>query len=211
MRQLLLFLYSTRNLLGAALAFIGILLYFAGLGAALGPAWILVVLGLYIAGYLAAPFVFRRNADEENELENEANLEEMQAELEKVLVQAKRKLPPELSEKVESITDSIRTILPTLAGYNEGDYNLFTIRQTALEYLPEAIKNYLALPPGYATSTPVQNGKTARQLLGEQLDLLDEEMKEVVKDIANDDTQKLLIHGRFLADKFQKDGVLIKR
>jgi hypothetical protein len=45
-----------------------------------------------------------------------------------------------------------------------------------------------------------------RQLLGEQLDLLDTSMKQ--EDIHRNDTQKLVVHGRFLEDKFRKDDLL---
>ena len=67
------------------------------------------------------------------------------------------------------------------------------------EYLPTALQNYLSLPPAFANLHPVRDGKTARQLLNEQLDILDPEMKEIVVDISANDTQKLLAHGRFLS------------
>jgi hypothetical protein len=41
----------------------------------------------------------------------------------------------------------------------------------------------------------------------EQLDLLDKEMQELVAAAAANDTQKLLAHGRFLEQKFQKDDI----
>ena len=82
------------------------------------------------------------------------------------------------------------------------------IRQTVLDYLPETLQNYTNLPPAFANLHPVRNGKTARQLLSEQLDLLDKQMVEVAVDLAKNDTQKLLAHGRFLEAKFSQSDLL---
>lgn len=106
------------------------------------------------------------------------------------------------------IQESILSILPEIADINSADHNIHVIRQTVLDYLSEALQNYLNLPPAFANLHPVKNGKTARQLLGEQLDLLDKEMQEIVEDIHRDDAQKLIIHGRFLEDKFNDADLL---
>jgi hypothetical protein len=84
------------------------------------------------------------------------------------------------------------------------DPNLYTIRQTALDYLPVALQDYLALPTAYATLQPVRDGKTARQLLLEQLDLMDTGMRQIADDAHRNDAEKLLAHGRFLEEKFAK-------
>lgn len=208
-RKLLLYLYSTPNITGSTLALVGILLYFAGLIG--GVLWIPIIIGLYLIGWLVGSQIFGGAEAGVRKLEDELSLEEMKAQLERLAWQSKRKLPKEIADKVESIKDSIISVLPTLASYERGDYNLFNIRQTALEYLPEAIENYLKLPPAYANYHPVQNGKTARQLLLEQLTLLDEEMQDIVENISSNDTQKLIVHGRFLADKFKKEELLVRR
>jgi hypothetical protein len=208
-RQFLLYLYSRANIVGSIFALIGILL--ASSGIAGGLLAIPLVIGLYLLGAFIGGQLFREGSKILEKPDEEKTLEEMKAELERLVVRSKRNLPVELSEKVESIYDSIVGILPTLAKYEPGDYNLYNIRQTALDYLPEAIENYLSLPPAYANSQPVQNGKTPRKLLLEQLTLLDEEMKEIVEDISHNDTQKLIVHGRFLADKFKKEELLVRR
>jgi len=50
--QLLLFLYSNKNLAGSILALAGLGAYFIGL---IGPLWLPIVAGLYGIGYLATP------------------------------------------------------------------------------------------------------------------------------------------------------------
>ena len=106
--------------------------------------------------------------------------------------------------KVESIKSSILDILPHIANINSSNYNIYTIRQVALDYLPETLENYLKLSTDLATKKPIKDGKTAHDLLLEQLSLLDGELKEILEDIHHDDTQSLLAHGRFLKDKFGK-------
>ena len=76
------------------------------------------------------------------------------------------------------------------------------------EYLPQTIDNYLTLPRAYANSHVVSNGKTAGQLLGDQLDLIDEKMKEIADAIARDDVGKLLAQGRFLEERFGRNTEL---
>jgi hypothetical protein len=201
-QQRLLFLYSTPNIVGSALGILGLLLFFVGL---IHNYWFFIVVGLYAIGILATP----RNPTYDLHLRNQLSAEEVQAELENLLRSIQNKVPKDILDKVSSIKTSIVSILPTIIDVNSGDYNIYVIRQTALEYLPEALQNYLNLPPAYANLHPVKNGKTARQLLADQLDLLDQKMKEVVDDLHRNDTQQLLIHGRFLEEKFRKDDLLL--
>jgi hypothetical protein len=200
-QRLWLFLYGTPNIVGSALGLVGLLLYFAGI---INAFWFLIVVGLYAIGVVATP----RNPTVDLQLRNQVTVEAVRAELEELVRAVRRKLPKELLAKVESIKESILSILPKIVDVNSGDYNTYVIRQTALEYLPDALENFLNLPPAYANLHPVKNGKTARQLLGDQLDLLDTSMKQIVEDFHRNDTQKILIHGRFLAEKFHKGDVL---
>jgi hypothetical protein len=55
------------------------------------------------------------------------------------------------------------------------------VRQTALEFLPEALQHFLKLPPAFANVHPLKDGKTAKTLLLEQLDLLATTMEQWLK------------------------------
>ncbi|CAN5442630.1 hypothetical protein BH10CHL1_BH10CHL1_10660 [soil metagenome] len=200
-QQILLYLYSTPNIVGSALGLLGLLLYFTGI---INAYWFLIVLGLYLVGVVVTP----RNPVYDLHLRNQLSVEAVQTELENLVRSIQNKVPKDILDKVISIKASIVSILPTIVDVNSGDYNIYVIRQTALEYLPGALQNYLNLPPAYATLHPIRNGKTAQQLLSDQLDLLDQKMKEVVDDLHRNDTQKLLVHGRFLEEKFRKDDLL---
>lgn len=200
-KQFWLFLYSTPNIVGSALGIVGLLLFFTGLIQAF---WFLIVIGLYGVGLLITP----RDPHYEFALRHQLSIDELRRDLETLVGTVRKRVPDDLYAKVLSIKESILSILPQIADINSADHNIHVIRQTVLDYLPEALQNYLNLPPAYANLHPVKNGKTARQLLGEQLDLLDKQMKEIVEDIHRDDAQKLVIHGRFLEDKFRDADLL---
>jgi hypothetical protein len=195
-RRALLFLYSTPNIVGSLLGILGLLLFFTGL---IGQFWFFIVVGLYAIGVLATP----QNPTHELRLQSQLTAEEIREELENLVKSIRKKVSADVLEKVESIKDSILEILPSIVDLSSSDYDIYTIRQTALDYLPETLENYLNLPPAFRRLHPVKAGKTPKQLLLEQLDLLDQEMEEIVQDFYRNDTQRLMAHGRFLEQKFQ--------
>ncbi len=86
----------------------------------------------------------------------------------------------------------------------------FMLRQIAEDYAPEAVRAYLKLPPSLANVTALQDGKTGRDLLGEQLDLLLGAVQDIMRDAAQAGSQHLLAHQRFLKDRFAKPGDELK-
>lgn len=122
--------------------------------------------------------------------------------LESLQARAKGRLDPQAQEKIESIKTSLLAALKRLMETaDETDQNLYNVRQIALEYLPDTVDKYLALPQGLANAELTQ-GKTAKAVLHEQLDLLDTTLNRMVTSLYQQDTQGLLVHGHFLRDKF---------
>lgn len=193
----LLFLYSTPNIVGSVLGLVGLGSYFLGI---VNQFWLLIVVGLYLIGVFVTP----KNPTYDLQLRNQLTVEDIRAELEELIRKVRGKLPKDVLERVNSIKNSIVEVLPQIVDLGSSDYNIYLIQQTALDYLPSALQSYLNLPKAYANLQPVKDGKTAKQLLVEQLDLLDGEMKQVVQEVYANDTQQLIVHGRFLQDKFQK-------
>jgi hypothetical protein len=201
-QRLMLFLYSTPNIVGSLLGILGLVLFFLGI---IGPFWFLIVVGLYVIGVLATP----HSPTYELSLKNQLTVDDIRAELEGLVRKIQGKVPKEVMDLVQSIKTSIVEVLPQIVDLSGSDYNIFLIKQTALDYLPESLQNYLNLPPAYANLRPVKDGKTSKQLLIEQLSLLDSEMKEVVQAIYSNDTQKLMAQGQFLKEKFQKSALAL--
>ena len=196
-QRFLLYLYSTPNIVGSLLGILGLALFFLGI---INQFWFLIVIGLYGIGVLATP----RSPTYELGLKNQLTADDIRAELDDLTAKIKGKVPKEVFDLVQSIKASIIEVLPQFVDLSGGDYNIFTIKQTALDYLPASLQNYLNLPPAYANLHPVKDGKTSKQLLLEQLNLLDQEMKEIVQAVYTNDTQKLMVQGQFLKEKFQK-------
>ena len=197
----MLFLYGNKNIAGSAAALGALGLFFAGV---IHVLWLPIVLGAYGIGYLAMP----SNQTFETNLSAQMSSAEIQASLDQLARDIKGRVPPQVSALVASISQSIVAILPTLSKDNVSDQNTYTIRQTALEYLPETLQNYLKLPAAFRSLYPVQDGKTATALLVEQLTLLDGKMKEIVSNYLANDTQALIANGRFLQDKFKSEDFL---
>ena len=204
--RLLLFLYGNANIAGCALALAGPALLFAGL---IGPGWLYITAGLYGAGYLlgrsagSAPAFERR-------IEDSLTLEQTLAQLDTLVAKVQVHLTPEMRRHLDSVKTSVAEVLPRLLGVRQFDSDLYTVRETVLRYLPETLANYVALPPVFRTTHALKDGKTARQLLSEQLALLDTQMREIVANVASADAQALLVNGRFLEAKFSQPDFLAR-
>lgn len=115
------------------------------------------------------------------------------------------KVDDEVERKISSIIDALLTLLSRLPQNADAtDPNHYNVQQIAHDYLPGAIERYLALPPTLARTEPVTQGKTAHALLSEQLDVLDQSLGKMLTSLYRNDAQGLLIHGRFLRDKFME-------
>lgn len=197
-RRLLLFLYSTGNIVGAALGLLGLAAFFLGV---IDRFWLFIVVGLYLAGVLLTP----GRAGLAVEINRQLTAEQLRAALDELSRNLRRRrVAKEIQERVESIKQSVLSLLPRLAEQEAAVYQLHVIQETVLDYLPQALEHYLKLPPAYATLHPVKDGKTPKQLLLEQLAVLDAEMSATVEDLHRNDTQRLLAHGRFLKEKFRR-------
>ena len=86
----------------------------------------------------------------------------------------------------------------------------FLLRQIETDYAPEAVRAYLKLPPSLANVTPLQDGKTGRDLLNEQLDLLLTAVQDIMQAAAQVGSQHLLAHQRFLRDRFARPSDELK-
>jgi len=82
------------------------------------------------------------------------------------------------------------------------DLKPFEVQKIAFEYVPDAIQEYLRLPPTMANTKLLNNGKTAEQSLHDQLLLLDNALENLADSLFHKDAHGLLVHGRFLKEKF---------
>jgi len=189
------YLYSSKNIVGSTLALLGLLLFFTG--AVTSLFWPFVVVAMYGIGALLAP-----GPPKVALAGTSFDTEGIRKSLQHTLNAAEGKLPAPLLAKVQTIADTIMGILPHYADFPPGSPDLFVVGRTATDYLPSALQAYLNLPRAYATLHKMPNGKTADQVLDDQLTLLASKMDEVADAVHKKDSDALLANGRFLEEKF---------
>lgn len=189
------YLYSGKNIVGSTLALFGLLLFFTGVITSLF--WPFVVVAMYGIGALLAP-----GPPNVALTGTSFDPESIRHSLNRQLDTARGKLPPPLAAKLQGISDTIMGILPHYADFPPGSPDLFVVGRTATDYLPSALQAYLNLPRAYATLHKMPNGKTADEVLGDQLTLLATKMNEVADAVHKKDSDALLANGRFLEEKF---------
>ena len=196
--RLLLYLYSTKNIVGCLLALAGLVLFFTGV---IGPLWPVIVVGLYVFGALVTP------SPKTIDLRTGFDPDDVRKAMDHEIRAVSGRVPPDILAKLQSIQQVILGILPRSGALPPGSPELFVVERTATEYLPTALESYLNLPRAYATLHPVQDGKTPKQVLMDQLILLESKMNEVADDVHRNDTDRLLANGRFLEERFGRSAL----
>ena len=192
------YLYSTKNLVGSLLAIAGLVLFFTGV---VGALWPVIVIGLYLIGVLVTP------GTATIDLRSGFDPDDVRHALDHEVRAVSGRVPPDVLAKVQNIQQIILGILPRTGTLPPGSPELFVVERTATDYLPTSLESYLNLPRAYATLHPVQDGKTAKQVLMDQLTLLESKMTEVADDVHRNDTDRLLANGRFLEERFGRSAL----
>ncbi|MES2296085.1 MAG: hypothetical protein V4582_03540 [Pseudomonadota bacterium] len=197
------YLLSTGNMLGscAALAVIG--LYLLGV---IDSGWPLLTAGAYFAG--ALPFLFK---------DKPAHMPEGLSTADALLwlrESVMPKLPAQSKAVLADILLRVDGLMPRLKemegqGLVEATSRAM-LKQTVTRLLPDAVESYLRLPPTYAKVATLGDGKTAQQLLNEQLVMLQDHVRGLEESLLMPDVNTLLANGRFLQEKFQADKSLFQ-
>ena len=191
--RVLLYLYSRKNIVASLLGLLGVALFFLGV---IGPVWPAVVVGMYLVGALATP------AGRTLNLLGGEEPSDIRAALDRQVSAVKGKVPDDVYQKVVAIQQTILSILPKIDRLGPGSQDAFIVQKTATDYLPSTLQAYLNLPRTYATLHRMADGRTASQVLLDQLTILDSKLEEVADAVNKNDTDALLANGRFLEDRF---------
>jgi len=114
----------------------------------------------------------------------------------------KPELPIDVQVKVEQIRRKVDVLLGYADRFPPFSQDLYLVRQTASDYLPRTIDAFLAMPTDTADRPLQQGGRTARDELKAQLDLLDSKLDEIAQDLQRQDADRLLANRRFLESRF---------
>ncbi|EYB66691.1 hypothetical protein DEIPH_ctg079orf0087 [Deinococcus phoenicis] len=115
------------------------------------------------------------------------------------------RLPGEARAQLAALNLRTREALAHLETLGQqGSEAAYLARAVREEYAPTAVQAYLKLPPTLADTAPLQDGKTGRDLLREQLDILLDAVQDILGTTLRAGGQDLLTHQRFLEEKFRK-------
>ena len=189
------YLTSRKHLAGTGLALVG-----AGLALAdpVGPAGVVLVVGFYLLGAAAVPSspTIRRYGYDPGDV-----LKALQREISA----ASGRVPPAVIMRLQRIEMTIRSeIFPRLDCLPPGSLELYLIERTARDYLPTAVATYLRLPSDYVSPRPASQGWTPLQVLLDELDLLESQMRRVAEIVHHADMDRMLAHRRFLNERFSR-------
>jgi hypothetical protein len=192
------FLLSRKNI-GATILALGAAALFV-LGVTGGLVGLALIPALYVLGYFLIPgeqgvkFTFFDDRD----------AQQIRQGLSDMTYSIRFRVADDVQAAVEDVSRSIQLTLPPpgTPGLSAIDPTVMLIRQTALHYLPRVLDDYLAIPRMYAERVVVQDGKTARDVLIEQLRVMESKMKETAQAMYRNDADRLLINARFLQERF---------
>lgn len=182
------YLASWKNLAGCTGGLIGLLLHFAGLA---GSYWIVVVLGLYGVGSLAAPperIVLVTDPEEE--------AGQLQTELDALVLRVRGlNVPSEVQPKLAEVAEVLRGMLDRPRELRADPDALHAVTRLVGTDLPLSVQTYLNLPWWYAAA----RGSGAE--LVRQLDLLHADAVRVAERFHAADAQRQADHTRYLEDR----------
>ena len=140
-----------------------------------------------------------------------SDLDSMKSALDALVAESNHQLPPDLVKKLDAVVDAIVDLHSAYSAGQMTPHDRFLVERTVDDYLPAALSAYRKIPVAYRSS-PLHDadGKTANQVLSDQLDLLRQRMAEVADAAYREDAEALLIHGRFLRSKFGSSSLSLK-
>lgn len=115
----------------------------------------------------------------------------------------KNGLPADLQLKVEQIRAKAEKLAAQADRFPPFSQDLYLARQTSSDYLPRTVETYLGLPRESVDRPMVPGGKTPHQELKAQLDLLDNKLDEIARELERQTHDKLLANRKFLQDRFE--------
>jgi hypothetical protein len=200
-KKIIFFIYSSANIMGCIWGLIGLIAY-PFTQSTLGNLFLYLTPALYACGYL---ILIQQTTAEQWTAGNDIAVADLKYELESLIKKiSKRVAKPEL-EKLSHIKENVLLLLPRLEEMDGADYDFHVVKQTVIDYLPQMLTAYLQLPPVFARMHKMRNGKTAQEVLIEQLSILDKEINQIVISVNSQDAEALITQSEFLKAKFADD------
>ncbi len=197
-------LSSTKNLVGAGLGIIALLLEFT---VGLGPFWPVIVVASYGVGALLAP---RERVDLRLGIGDDASAAQLRAQL-ALLHRSLNGEAGRLDADAEAVaTKILGTLDDIVARWDDlaaAPEHRHTVQAMITDYLPTSLQTYLNLPRTFALSTRVAGKKTAHDELRDQLGILDGESAKIRDAVYSKEVDSLADQSRFLRQKFRTSSL----
>ncbi|MDG4597243.1 MAG: hypothetical protein P9F75_16395 [Candidatus Contendobacter sp.] len=215
------FLSSPANLMGLGLASLALLARLSGI---IDAFWLLIVAGSYGLGWqigrLAFPHDWNGLGAGEPWVSPVARTTAEREDIEESLNQIMRtvtenrggRFDSALQRSVTELCARIRNLIEQMeasAGFISAR-DAHSVKRIALDYLPGLIEGFMAIPRDFAAKKTLADGKTACELLHENLAVLQRKATEMSDDLAAQDARSFLNHAAFLRNKFGQPSGLIQ-
>ena len=198
-------LTSRRNAAGSVCGIAGLALGVTGVVPA--PWWPLGVAALYAAGALAVPRGAAAATDgltgtDEDSYDDRVDVERLRAALDERRHALIGRVPTDVIRAVDRVAAALEELFERPDLLRRGSPEAFVIERMVDDYLPTALDAYLSLPRAFAGHHQLPDGRTPRQVLLDQLALLEKVARESADAASWEEADRLLAHDRFLADRF---------
>jgi hypothetical protein len=210
------FLNSRANWCGLALAIAVVAARAAGW---LGAYWWVSVIVGYLAGYWLGKLFFGEPQLVVTDLDaldaalvNRNKPEAMQEALDAVRAVAKSNVGKIFTaQQGAALTALAQAIEDLHAAWMKSKRNLsmedaFVAERLAVEYLPDTVRGFLAIPPRFANTKVIAQNKTAARLFDETIDEMRAKVEQLQDDLASHDAEAFANHATFLHQKFGPTG-----
>lgn len=204
------YLGSNKNLAGAAMAILGLIVSFAVLSGSslkfvIAP---FVAVCLYGVAFLLVPNKrVRLVVDPNSPTAQAAQLKVELSRLERKVYALGAKLPPDVHRSFKNINGQLVAILDRVDVLSATSDDLFVVTKTINDYLPTSLETYANLPRRFAMRRSDGQARSPHDELMAQMGLLEEQMDEVLEAVVSGDVQKLQNQGRFLDARFHESDL----
>ncbi len=179
-------------------------------GVAIGPIGVgslmLIVLATMCAMVALATFP-RDTAPEPMKLAT-ARPDVLPAQVDQWLDAKRRALPALAAPKVDAISAQLAALAPQMAKVPAGDPTALELNRLLGKHLPELVDRYENVAPAQRKVASTPGGPTIERQLVDGLGLIEAELVRVNDDLGRQDRDAFAVQGKFLENRYGKDGTL---
>lgn len=192
-------LFSKSNIVACGAASIGLMLFLIGV---IDKFWWLISIGLYFLTF----FLIKEEKPVNITLNQVDFFSQSEKNLQALFAENATSLPNEAQEQLSMLIQNVKDLnffLSKNKTFLMPTQELYSVQGVFEKYVPAIITKYATLPAKYANTVVIKDGKTTKDLMMEQLQLLNHHFESLTHSIYESDANNLVVSGRLLREKFQ--------